>query len=514
MAWVALACAAYAATGCQKEVIPPGAFVVLLDTHPKGLDPRFAVNDASAKLIGLLHAGLVSLDTKNGEPELELAESVEQTSPTTYEVRLRAGLTFHDGTPLTSADVEYTYTQLNSEKVKSPLAGLSKRIKTFEVRSETEFMIELFEPRAPFIQDLGMGIVPKHYCEPEGTCPDPPIGAGPFRFVSSEGRGTFVFGPFDAYVGGRPDLERLAFRVVKDDNSRLIALIGGAADLVQNAVSPLMLPVVEREDDLDVVTTDSFKYTYLQFNLRREPFKDVRVRRAIAHALDRESIVRHKYRGLATLSTGMLSPTHWAYTGDVQTYDYDVERAKELLDEAGYEDPDGDGPEPRFTVELKVSSLKFRRSLAALMANQLSRVGIEVRVRSYEWGTYFNDIRKGNFDMTTLQWPSVLEPSLYHWAFHSSNIPTPDRLSAGANRSAYVNEELDVLLDQGMIEADRNKRREIYVEVQKVLARDLPYVSLWHEHNIAVLSKGTTGYWTTPNARFEALKVTKREERP
>ena len=508
------ACAvlACASIGCTKEVVPPEAFVVLLDTHPKGLDPRFAVNDASAKLIGLLHAGLISNDTKSGAPEMELAESVEQTSPTTYEVKLRSGLTFHDGTPLTSADVEYTYTQLDSEKVKSPLAGLSKRIKAFTVRSATEFTIELHEPRAPFILDLGMGIVPKHYCEPTGTCPDPPIGAGPFKFESSEGRGTFVFAPFEDYVGGKPALEKLAFRVVKDDNSRLIALIGGAADLVQNAVSPLMLPVVEREDDLEVVTTDSFKYTYLQFNLRRDVVSDVRVRQAIAHAIDREAIVRHKYKGLATLSTGMLSPGHWAYTGDVETYGYDPEKAKALLDEAGYTDPDGDGPRPRLTIELKVSSSKFRRSLAALMASQLARVGIEVRVRSYEWGTYFNDIRKGNYEVTTLQWPSVLEPSLYRWAFHSDNIPTPERLSAGANRSAYSNAELDALLDEGMIESDRNKRRAIYVDVQKILARELPYVSLWHEHNIAILSKGTRGYWTTPNARFEALKVTEREE--
>ncbi|MEM1349540.1 MAG: ABC transporter substrate-binding protein, partial [Myxococcota bacterium] len=319
-----------------------------------------------------------------------------------------------------------------------------------------------------------------------------------------------ILGAFDQYLGGRPHIETLAFKVVKDDNTRLLALLGGSANLVQNAVAPLMLPVVQDQERLEVRTSESFKYTYLAFNLRKKALQDVRVRRAIAHGIDREAIVRHKFRGYATLSTGMLAPGHWAYHADVPTYGYDPELAMRLLDEAGYTDPDGpEGPKPRLTLELKVSSNKFRRALAMLMAHQLARVGIELRVRAYEWGTYFHDIKSGNFELTSLQWPSVLEPSLLRWAFHSENIPTPERRSAGANRGAYKNPELDELLDRGMSEADATKRRVVYAEVQRILARDLPYVSLWHEHNIAVLERGTSEYYTTPNARFESLKLAK-----
>ncbi len=499
---------------CERNTIPQDAFVVLLDAHPKGLDPRFPVGDASAKIIGLLHAGLVSNDTQTGEPELELAESIDPVSPTVYRVRLRADALFHDGAPVTPADVEYTFMELGSDLVKSPLAGLSRRIKAFRTLGPRTFEIELHKPHAPFMVDsLGMGIVPKHSCAGHKQCPMPAIGAGPFKFASQEGNHTYVLTSFSKYLGGAPPIQTLAFRVVKDDNTRLLALLGNSADLVQNAVSPLMLPVVQDEPRLEVKTSESFKYTYLQFNLRNPKLQDVRVRRAIALGLDREAIIRHKYRGLASLSTGLLSPGHWAYEPEVKTYSYDPERAIALLEEAGLQDPDGDGPLPRLELEIKVSSSKFRRALATLMAQQLARVGIKLRVRSYEWGTYFDDIKSGNFELTTLQWPSVLEPSLYRWVFHSSNIPTPERKSAGANRGAYENPEMDRLLDAGMVEIDRTKRQEIYSQVQKILARDLPYVSLWHEHNIAVLRRGTQKYHTTPNARFEALKQTVRAPR-
>lgn len=494
--------------GCSKQTLPADAFVVLLDSHPKGLDPRFPVGDASAKMIGLLHAGLVSADTKTGSPELELAQSIKQRSPTTYDITLKPNLTFHDGKPLTSADVEYTFMELGSELVRSPLAGLSRRIKRFTIHSKTAFTIELHKPHAPFMLDMGMGIVPKHICGGLKQCPSPFIGAGPFAFVKQDGNHTFVYKRFDDYVGGAPKINHLVFRVVKDDNARLLALLGNAASLVQNAVSPLMLPVVQDKPRLQVQRSDSFKYTYLAFNLRDKRLADIRVRKAIAHGLDRKAIIHHKYRGLAKLSSGLLSPAHWAYEPNVQRYAYDPKLAMKLLDEAGLTDPDGDGPKPRLELELKVSSNKFRRALARLMAHQLARIGIKIRVRAYEWGTYFADIKSGNFQLTTLQWPSILEPGIYRWIFHSSNIPSPERRSAGANRGAYINKEIDQLLDAGMIETDQAKRKAIYSRVQVILARELPYVSLWHEDNIAIMKRGTKDYYATPNARFEALKQT------
>jgi peptide/nickel transport system substrate-binding protein len=490
--------------GCQAS--NQHGFTVLIDAKPKGLDPRFATSDASAKLIGLLHSGLVSIDTPDGEPELDLAKSIEQPTPTRYEVTLRDDIYFHDGEPVEADDVEYTLTRLDSDIVQSPYAQTDRLIDSFEIEDSRHFTIELAEPHAPFIGKLAMGIVPKHRCAGNSECPSPPIGAGPFRFESKDGNHRYVFRAFEKYHGGEPYIDRLIFKVVQDDNTRLLALLGKSAELVQNAVSPLMLPVVRDTKGLEVRTAQSFKYTYLGFNLEHEILKNRKVRAAIAYGIDRKAIIEHKFRGQATLASGMLAPGHWAYESDVEQYGYNPKKARRLLDEAGYRKR---GEAPRFKLEFKVSASKFRRSVAELIAHHLRRVGIDVEVRSYEWGTFFSDIKSGNFEITTLQWPSVMDPSLYTWIFHSKNIPSAENRSAGANRGAYRNPEIDRLLEAGERETDRQQRKEIYSDVQKILARELPYVSLWHEHNIAILRQGVEDYYMTPNARFEALKQTK-----
>ncbi len=502
--------AALGVAGCQSPSARKDGFVVLLDSAPKGLDPRFATSDASAKLVGLLHAGLVSVDTPSGQPQLELAKKIEQISPVRYEVTLRDDIYFHDGQPVTAADVDYTLTTLDSKLVNSPYAATSRRIDSVEVHDPRHLTITLKKPYAPFLNDLAMGILPAHICKGHRECPGKPIGAGPFEFVRQESDKLFVFKGFDKYFGGKPPIDHLVFKVVEDDNTRLLALLGKSADLVQNAVAPLMLPVVQRSDRLVVKSAPSFKYTYIGFNLEHPILKHLKVRQAIAYGIDRKAIIKYKFKGHARLSTGLLAPTHWAYEPDVMTYNYDVEKAKKLLDEAGYPDPDGDGPKPRFELEFKVSANKFRKSLAELIAHQLERIGIKVIVRSYEWGTFFHDIKSRNFAMTTLQWPSVLDPSLYTWIFHSKNIPSPENRSAGANRGAYRNKHVDDLLEEGERETDRAKRKAIYSEVQKILAHDLPYISLWHEDNIAIMSKDVKGYYMTPNARFEGLKQTRK----
>ncbi len=381
----------------------------------------------------------------------------------------------------------------------------------FDIVDDHRIVITLKEPHAPFEMDLGMGILPRHICEGHDTCPGDPVGAGPFQYRDRQGGLQVEFERFEDHFDGSPSIERLVFRVIRDDNARVLALLGNTADLVQNAVSPLMMPVVEDADGLQIQTAPSFRYTYLGFNLEHPILGDEKVRRAIAHAINREEIIEYKFGGAARASTGLFVPEHWVYEGDVDVYEYDPDRARQLLDEAGWT---RDGDEYRFELEFKVSANNFRRSLAQLIGQQLGEVGIYVRVRAYEWGTFFDDIRSRNFEVTTLQWPSVLEPNLLRWIFHSDNVPTADARAAGANRGAYKNERVDELLDKGQRETDREKRKKIYSEIQQILARELPYISLWHEDNVAVLREGTEGYYTTPNARYDALRTVVPAPRP
>jgi peptide/nickel transport system substrate-binding protein len=489
---------------CGQRPLAEDAFVVLIDAAPGSLDPRFAISDYGAKISRLIFSSLVTVDTPEGLPELDLATAVENPSPTVYEVTLRRDATFHDGHPLTADDVVYTFGQLDA--VGSPYAGAFRDV-AMEALDDYRVRFVLPEPRAPFLIDLCMGIVPAHLLRERGTFGDRPLmGSGPFRFVGQRGEREIVVERNPDYYGGAPSLETISFRLVRDDNSRMLATLGGTAHLVQNAIPPLLLPVIERYSNLDLETAPSFKYTYIVFNLRHPILADRRVRQAICYAIDREAIIEQKFRGMARLATGLLAPNHWAYDGDVQTYPFDPERASALLDEAGY--PTGAGGEPRFRLVFKVSSNKFRRSVAVLIAHQLSRVGIDVEVQSYEWGTFFGDVRSGNFEMATLQWPSVIEPNLYRHVFHSESIPTEANGGQGANRGAYVSPAMDRLIDAARRTVDVEERRRLYGEIQRLAAIDVPYASLWHEDNYVVMDRLVTGYRMVPNARFRYLTQT------
>jgi peptide/nickel transport system substrate-binding protein len=304
------------------------------------------------------------------------------------------------------------------------------------------------------------------------------------------------------YYNGRPALDGVVFRLIRDDNARVLATLGGSADLVQNALPPLLLDHVAEYPHLEVRSAPSFKLTYIVFNMRHPALQDVRVRQAVALAIDREAIIAQKFSQRARLATGLLAPEHWAYDGEVTVYPYDPERARALLDAAGY--PEGPNGEPRFSLVFKVTTNRFRRSLVQLMAYQLGQVGIAVEVQAYEWGTFMGDLRSGNFDLATLQWPSVVEPDLFYGVFHSSQIP-PANNHQGANRGGYSNPAMDALLEEARGEIDPARRGELYGRVQRLAADELPYVSLWHEDNFVVTRVGLVGYEMVPNARFTYL---------
>jgi peptide/nickel transport system substrate-binding protein len=241
--------------------------------------------------------------------------------------------------------------------------------------------------------------------------------------------------------------------------------------------------------------------TYMLLNNEDPALRDHRVREAIALAIDRRTLIAAKYGGRAVLATGLLPPVHWAYNGNVPHYTRDLARAKQLLDEAGFK-PGPDGV--RLHLTYKTSSVEFRVSLARAIAAQLGDAGIAVDVRPFEFGTFFADVKKGNYQLATLQTSEITEPDFYYFYFNSSRIPDakdPD----GGNRWRYRNAEVDRLTLAGRQELDRDKRKAIYAEVQKIVATDLPIVPLWHEDNVVLSNVDVQGYTIVPNARFVGL---------
>jgi hypothetical protein len=237
---------------------------------------------------------------------------------------------------------------------------------------------------------------------------------------------------------------------------------------------------------------------YLIFNLSHPALRDVRVRRAVAQALDRGAIVRHLLLGKATLATGLLPPGHWAYDAEARRFDHDPAAAQRLLDEAGYPDPGGG--RPRLLLRYAAPQGEISLQQAAVIQEDLARIGIAVEVRSSEWATFYDDLRSGRFEMAVSNWTDIGDPDIFRLRFASSETPP-----AGLNRGGYANPRADRFIEAGARETDRDRRRADYAGLQVLLAEDLPCVWLWHKDVRAASGPRLRGFTLTSGADFRPL---------
>lgn len=496
------------AVGCQPKTrrTPDDTLVVVIPAIVRDMDPRFAITNHDVKLSRLVAPGLTTTDPDSLEPVNELAESIVAIDARTWEVTLRDGLLFSDGTPVTTDDVAWTYSSVMEEATNSLYQKqFAERFARFEIIDERTLRFHTHEPLATFLSDLDFGIISRAAATDDGRFPDGHvIGAGPFRItgVQTE-RIRWERNPH--YYGTPAVMGKVELRTVRDTNARALMLIGGSADFAQNAIRVDLVDDVAARDRVYLETGHSSIQSYLMMHNDDEILSDVRVRRAIAHSIDRERIISAKFQGRAVLATGLLPPGHWAYEPDVIRYDFDRDKAMALLDEAGYPDPDGPGGQPRMKLTYKTSADQFRLAVARIIAAQLAEVGIEVEVRSFEFGTFFDDIKRGNYQIASMQTSEISEPDYYYAYYNSSRIPTAEEPNKGNNRWRYRNERVDRLTTEGRSETNRDRRLELYRGVQQQIAEDVPVVPLWHEDNVAVLNADVYGYSVTPNARYNGL---------
>ncbi|MBW2307735.1 MAG: ABC transporter substrate-binding protein [Deltaproteobacteria bacterium] len=472
--------------------------VVGMEQEPATLDPRFAVDVASSRAIQLLFNGLVKKDpSSNLVPDL--AESWETPDPKTYRFRLRKGVKFHDGKELTAADVKYTFDSIRDPVIRSPLAGSYKIIKAIETPGPYTVSFHLRKQFAPFLINMTVGIVPMHAAKAAGKgFSAHPVGTGPFSLKKWTRDEELQLQAFDGYFDGRPHMDEVIFRIIPDDTVRYLELKKGSLDFVQNNLPPDVVAGIEREESLKVLKSPGTNYEYIGFNLQDDYCRLREVRLAVAHSLNIPLMIRHLLKGLGTEATGILYPGHWGYNPDVPRYEYNPDLARKLLDRAGFP-PDENGY--RFTLEYKTTQADLSRRKGEVIQEQLASVGIRVKLSSYEWSAFFADIRRGNFQLYSLQWVGVTEPDIYYYLFHSRSIP-PE----GANRGHYINPALDELIEAGRFTLDLEERKAIYGNIQRIVAHDLPYISLWYNVNVVVMKKNLEGYVMYPAGDFSALK--------
>ncbi|HYL09817.1 MAG TPA: ABC transporter substrate-binding protein [Candidatus Acidoferrales bacterium] len=484
--------------GCARQKpVDPSTVTFLIETMPTNLDPRVGTDTQSQRIAGLIFDSLIEPDAQMN-PRGDLAESWETPNPLTYIFHLRRGVRFHDGRPLTSADVKYTFDTMLSGPLKTPKRGSFRMVSSIEAPDETTVVFRLKEPYASFLVNLtrpGVGIVPR---DSGAEFARAPVGTGPFRFVQAKQDEEVVLARNPEYFRGAPRIEHVRFRIVPEATVRALELRKGTADIETTSLTPDMVRVLARQPDLKVTERPGTIYAYIGINFDDPALSKREVRQALAYATDRATLIQYLLRGQGRLATGLLPPNHWAYEPDVPQYPYDPQRAEQLLDAAGFPRQAGG---TRLKVALKTSTEESSRLLGAALQDQWRRVGVELELRPLEFATLFADVTRGNFQLCTLRWVGANnDPDIFEYVFHSKKIP-PE----GANRGHYRNAQLDALLDAMRVEPDREKRKRLCSRVQKLVAEDLPYLNLWFTDNVSVHRKGWGPVELSPTGDYDFL---------
>jgi peptide/nickel transport system substrate-binding protein len=470
---------------------------VAIESSPISFDPRVGTDAASWRTHDVLYNALLRKGS-GGEYLPDLAERCGSDDAILWRCRLRDGVLFHDGRRLSSADVAFTYRSLLAPGLVTSKREPLRIIREISTPSPQEVEFRLAEPYASFPLQLLLGILP------EGTTPeqarDHPVGTGPFRLVESLPDDHVLFERFDRHFAGPARIGTLVYRIVPDATTRALELLHGSLDLSVNNLPPDLLPRLGRSPGLDVTVGPGTTYAYLAFNLRDPVLAKVEVRRALALALDRDALVQGLFRGTVETTETLVPPGHWARDGSLSPLVRDLPKARALLDAAGFPDPGGG--HPRLSLTYKTSTDEVGILQATAIAAQWKEIGVRTTIRSNDFATFYQDVVRGNFQLYALRWQGIVDPDHYHEVFLSTSVPP-----AGWNRGFFADPDVDRWILDARRVVDRELRRALYAKIQRRVAEELPYVSLYTMKNVVVHAKDLTGVGTiNPSGDYTFLR--------
>ena len=471
---------------CGPAHQPDTTLRMALASAPRNLDPRLATDATSERINRLLYRRLVEFDGES-LPTPSLA-SWEQLDRTHYRFTLdEQGRTFSDGTRLTAEDVAATYASILDPATNSPHRALLEIITAISAEDPDVVEFRLREPDPLFPAYLGIGILPARMIRSGHRFQTQPVGSGTFDLHTWPEPGRLR-------LTRRRDAQPLEFITVKDPNVRAMKLLRGEVQMLQNDLSPELVAYLAAAPEVRVTRGPGANFSYLGFNLEDPDTGKAEVREALALALDRVTILNHLFRGGGRTAEGLFPPDHWAANPDLVAYPHNPERARALLSTAGY------GPDHPLHLTLKSSSDPFRVRLATVIQAQWRAIGVDLKVQSYDWGTFFGDIQAGRFQVYGLTWVGVRTPDIFRYVFGSAAIP-PD----GANRGRYRSTAADQLIATARTEPDLARQAVLYRDLAALLHRDLPYIPLWYEDQIFAARTGLTGYRLAPDGNYDGL---------
>jgi peptide/nickel transport system substrate-binding protein len=443
---------------------------------PVNLDPRYATDAASERVNRLIYQSLVDFDaTSNPVPKLATWLMV---SPREYRFSLKQPLAhFHHHKPLTAYDVKATYDSVVTLK-DSPQTSEYSNISSIQVKNDSLLIFQLKQADTNFASKLIMGILPKDYLEKKHDFAHYPIGSGPLAFESWQNK---------LVLKRTSDAQQVVFTEVKDPTVRVLKLLRGETDLLQGDLPPELVKHLHGKAEITVKTVPGANFSYLGLNMQDPLLKQHKVRLAIAHAIDRPAIIEKVMVNSTRIAGAILPPEHYTNAGqNLPVYDYNPALSRQLLAEAGVKLP--------LNMVYKTSTDAQRVRLATILQAQMAQAGINLEIRSLDWGTFFEEVKKGNFQLYGLTWVGIKTPEIYSKAFGSQQFPPH-----GFNRGRYADEALDSLL----LAAD-------WPAVTTRIHEQLPYVPLWYEAQFAAFNKSIIHYAPKPDGNWDDLATIRR----
>ena len=443
---------------------------------PLNLDPRYASDAASERVNRLIYQSLVDFDaTSNPVPALATWLMV---SPREYHFSLKQPFaSFHHHKPLTAYDVKATYDSVITLK-DSPLSSEYSNISSIQVINDSLLIFQLKQADVNFASRLIMGILPKDYLHKKHDFAHHPIGSGSLAFESWHSK---------LVLKRTSDAQQIVLTEVKDPTVRVLKLLRGETDLLQGDLPPELVKHLQSKAEITVKTVAGANFSYLGLNMQDPLLKQHKVRLAIAHAIDRPAIIEKVMVGSTRVADAILPPEHYTNAGKkLPAYDYNPQLSRQLLAEAGVQLP--------LKLVYKTSTDAQRVRLAAILQAQMANAGISLEIRSLDWGTFFEEVKKGNFQLYGLTWVGIKTPEIYSKAFGSQQYP-PN----GFNRGRYTDKALDSLL----MAAD-------WPAATARIHEQLPYVPLWYEAQFAAFNKNITNYAPKPDGNWDDLATIKR----
>ena len=465
-------------------------------TMPQNLDPRFATDASSERINQLLYARLVNFD-QSLLPVPGIADW-QQLNALTYLFHLKPErLPFTNGQPVTANDVVATYKFVLNKKNLSPHRQSLALIDSVRLvdNDTVEFKLKHADPLFPAYLQLGIlpASINANASRENQENSQQPVGSGQFALAFKKQN--------RLSIKRRSDKQTVIFEQVKDPTVRVLKLINGEIDLLQNDLSPEMVAYLKNQQGINSLQTKGQNFSYIGFNLQDKDTSELKLRQALAHAINRDEIIRYVFQLSASPAESILPESHWAGHDQLASYSYNPELSRQYLKQLGY------GPNNPLKLTYKTSTDPFRIKLATVIQHQLKAVGVELLIKSYDWGTFFGDIKSGNFQVYSLSWVGINTPDIFKYVFHSGSLP-PD----GANRGRYFSKQVDTLLENIEQSSTLEQQKRYYAQIQEIVHSDLPYIPLWYEDQIAFTASDIQGYRLSPNGNYLSLNDIQRSK--